>query len=258
MNDAFEGIEFKQVERKRKVRKKKHYLRKFLILVALCIALYLFLSSDYFTVKKITVQGSKYYTQEEVTALAGAKEGGNLFFDENIKKMKKRLEKDPYFESVKFKRIIPDALVIQVTERPQTAAIIYGDQYVVIDGTGLVLRKTDIDPEITALTGLTISKLHLGEKVEAEESESLKTTLEMISIMKKGDLFFKKIDVSKVIIKAYIYDNLIVKGTPKQIMESIENGYLQKVVSDLFENGINRGTINMGGDDYMSFSPETQ
>ena len=41
-------------------------------------------------------------------------------------------------------------------------------------------------------------------------------------------------------------------------MESIKNGYLQKVVSDLFENGINRGTINMGGDDYMSFSPETQ
>lgn len=258
MYDNFEGIEFKPVERERIVRKKKHYFRKFLLLLVACVGIYFFLASDYFTVKQVSVQGNSYYTESEIISMADAKKGGNLFFDDNIEKMEKRLEKNPYFESVKIKRIPKDKLKIIVTERKQTAAILYGDRYVVIDDKGFVLRKAEIDPEVTVLTGLTISKMNVGESIEAEEADNLKTTLKMISVMKKGDIFFKKIDVSKVVIRAYIYDNLIVKGTPKQIMGAIESGYLQKVVTDLFNNQINRGTINMGGSDYMSFSPEIQ
>lgn len=258
MYDNYEGIEFKSVERERIVRKKKHFFRKFLLLVLICGGVYLFLASDYFTVEHISVQGNSYYTESEVIAMADAKKGGNLFFDDNIKKMEKRLEKNPYFETVKVKRIPSNKLKIIVTERKQTAAILYGDRYVVIDDEGYVLRKAEIDPKVTVLTGLTIKKMNVGSILETEEDDILKTTLKMISTMKKGDIFFKKIDVSKVVIRAYIYDNLIVKGTPKQIMSAIESGDLQKVVSDLFENDINRGTINMGGSDYMSFSPEIQ
>ena len=86
-----------------------------------------------------------------------------------------------------------------------------------------------------------------GEAVEAEEAENLKTTLEMLKAMEDGDIFFKQIDVSKVTIKAHIYDYLIVSGTPREIMKSLESGNLQKVVSKLFDEGITRGTISAGG-----------
>lgn len=94
--------------------------------------------------------------------------------------------------------------------------------------------------------------------MEVEESDSLATTLRMLDAMKEGDIYFKKIDVAKVMLHCYIYDSLIVKGTPNEIMNSIENKQLQKVVSDLFGESITRGTIKMSGEDYLSFSPEVE
>lgn len=256
MERGYEDIEFKDVDRVRKKRKKKHYLLRFLIFLAVCAGMYLFLTSSYFDVKSVTVKGNSYYTDEEVIALSGWKKGGNIFFSAGTGDMEDNLLKDPYFREVDISRKLPGTLEIDVTERTQMAAFVYGDRYVVIDDEGIVLRKSEVMPELTLLTGLTISKMNPGEAVEAEESENLKTTLEMLKAMEDGDIFFKQIDVSKVTIKAHIYDYLIVSGTPKEIMKSIESGDLQKVVSKLFDEGITRGTISAGGEGYMSFSPE--
>ena len=38
----------------------------------------------------------------------------------------------------------------------------------------------------------------------------------------------------------------------------MEKGELQKVVASLFADGIERGTIKMGGDNYISFSPDIE
>ncbi len=65
-----------------------------------------------------------------------------------------------------------------------------GDKYVVIDKEGTVLRKSEVDPKVTLLTGLTISKLNVGETVGAEETSTLETTLKMLSSMKEGDIYF--------------------------------------------------------------------
>lgn len=84
----------------------------------------------------------------------------------------------------------------------------------------------------------------------------MSSTLQMLTVMKDGDFFFKKIDASHVIIRAYIYDTLVVKGTPKQMMKAIESGSLQKVVNKLIESDISRGTINLGDHNYVPFSPD--
>ena len=56
-------------------------------------------------------------------------------------------------------------------------------------------------------------------------------------------------------IKAYIYDTLVVKGTARQLKNVLESGDLQKVVNKLYQSDIKRGTINLGDQNYISFSP---
>ena len=51
-------------------------------------------------------------------------------------------------------------------------------------------------------------------------------------------------------------DTLLVKGSPRQLKNVIDNGDLQKVVSKLFRGGIRRGTLSVGEENYISFSPE--
>lgn len=252
----FDELQFREVYNKIHKRRKKHYFLRFLILVAILTGIYFFMSSSYFDVKSFEVTGNKYYTDSEVIALSKARPGKNIFFELKKKDLISRLKKDPYFKDVKIKRHIPDKVEIVVNERKQTAALIYADAFVVIDEEGVVLRKTDVMPKVTQLTGLNITKIKEGEKLKVKQSGNLKKTLEIIKYTQKGKLFFKKIDFSKVVIRAHIYDDLLVKGTPDQIIGAIKRGDLQKVLANLFDEEITKGTINTGGDGYISFSPE--
>ena len=252
----YKDIEFNEVARKKKVRKKKNYLLRFVVMIGVLAAAGLFLSSSFFDVKTIEVDGNGYYNAEEVRNLAVATTGNNIFWGGDVGRMEDNLLKDPYFSEVNVRRKLPSTLIIEVEERTQTAAIVYGEEYVVIDRDGLVLRRSKVDPKITLLKGLTISKLSLGEKVEAEEQTALKTTLTMLEAMRDGDIYFKRIDVSGIVLRAYIYDTLVVKGTAKQILSALESGDLQKVVNNLLKNDTTRGTIHLGEHNYMPFSPE--
>ena len=256
INNFPQQQDFKQLSRQKKRKKRKRIMIAIFVILGLLAGLFLFLKSSYFDIKEIKVEGMNYYSDSEIISMSGAETGRNILFDSEKVEIIEALEGNPYFKEVKVKRKLPSTLLIQVDERPQTAAIIFGGSFVVIDDEGVVLRKTDVDPKLTLLNGLTISKMTVGETVEAEEKEILSMTLRMLKTMTDGDMYFKRIDVSKLVIRAYVYDNLIVKGTPGEITDAIENGQLQKVVTNLFEQDISRGTIVMGGSSYMSFSPE--
>jgi cell division protein FtsQ len=103
--------------------------------------------------------------------------------------------------------------------------------------------------------GMTIINMQAGEILEVEEGTVLENTLLLLDTMEARNLFFKKIDISNVVIKAYIYDKLICQGRPEDIMEAMENGNLEAVLLDLLGEGIQHGTIHLGGGGYCSFSP---
>lgn len=215
-----------------------------------------FLSSPMFDIAAYEIEGNSYYSDEEIMVMAGCKTGNNIFWKAGLSDMKQRLSRDAYMEEVTVRRSLPDTVVIEIRERKQTAAIVYGEKYVVIDGNGIVLRKTSVEPKIPVIRGLTISKLTMGEPIEAEEKVLLRQTLEMLSSMEKGDMFFKKVELSKIQVRAYVYDNLICQGTPENIMEAIDSGKLQIVIQELYQKEIERGTIQVSGGSYISFTPK--
>ena len=242
----------KEKVRKKKKRKKKRYLLKLIILVAVAAGMYYFLTSSLFDIQKVTVENNNYYTAEQVISLAGAKTGENLF-ETSLADMKEKLLKDPYVKNVKLKRKLPAEVVIIVEERKEDAAVPYGNNYIIIDSEGMVLRKSEVEPALTLLLGMTVKNMEPGTPLEVEENSALTDTLKMLQEIKKHELYFKKIDISKIIIKAYIYDQLICEGTPENIMNNLDS--LQEVLYDLYTKGIERGVIKMGSDEYFSFSP---
>ena len=159
-------------------------------------------------------------------------------------------------EKGKVKRILPDKIKIELTERKQTAAVMYDDNYAIIDGNSMVLRKSSVAPQLPLIQGMTISKLEVGQTIEVEEKVRLRQVMEIIETMEGYDMYFKKIAVSKAGVKAYVLDNLVCQGKPEDIIESMEKGDLQKSVRYLIDNEVERGTVKVSGDDYISFSPE--
>ena len=84
----------------------------------------------------------------------------------------------------------------------------------------------------------------------------LADTLNMLKVMKESDLFFKKIEVTNVTVNAYIYDTLICRGLPQNILSAMESGNLQAVLVDLYNKGLKHGVINIGDKNYCAFTPE--
>jgi cell division protein FtsQ len=98
-----------------------------------------------------------------------------------------------------------------------------------------------------------LSNIDPGTPLVVEENAVLNDTLKLLIAMEENELFFKKIEVSPIVIKAYIYDNLTCEGTPENILKSMDG--LKEVLYDLYVQGIERGMIKVGGDGYYSFSP---
>ncbi len=241
--------------RKRKKRRKKHYLLRFVIFVALCVGAYYLLTSELFDIHKIEVIDNNYFTSAQIIEKAGAKKGKNILFETDAGDMKERLMHDPYIRDVDISRRLPATLKIKVDERTEKVAVPYGTTFVIVDDDGMVLRKTNTEPQLPIVAGLTIKKMEPGKPLDVEENALLTDTLKMLKTLDGSDIYFKKIDISNVIIKAYIYDQLVCQGTPDDIIKNIENGSLEAVLYDLYTNGIERGVVTMSGDNYCSFSP---
>ncbi len=241
----------KEKNTKKKRRRKKRYLLKFFLLLAFCAGLYYFLTSSLFDIQKLTVENNNHYTPQQVIGISEARVGENLF-KAPVAEMKDRLLKDPYIKAVKISRKLPDEIIIEVEERQEAAAVPYGDYFIIIDDEGMILRQTDVEPPLTLFTGMTLANIQAGTPLEVEENSMLSGTLKLLEGMEEHEMFFKRIDFSGIIIKAYIYDSLICEGSPENILKSMDD--LQDVLYDLYVQGIERGVIKVGADGYYSFS----
>ena len=188
--------------------------------------------------------------------MADCGEEVNIFTGVNCGEIRERLMRDPYMTKVKVSRSLPDTIKITITEKTQVAGIIYGDTYVVIDEDGIVLRKTSVDPKVTVLKGMSISKMRLGEPIEVEEEVLLRQCMDIIEAMRDNDMYFKTIEIEEGNVKAHVLDGLIVDGTADNIVVALKNKDIQLVVQELFKQKIERGTIKVNGDSYISFTPK--
>lgn len=250
-----DDIEKRRMKRKRKLKMPGFFTRIFIIL-GVIIAVTAFSLSSFFTVDTIDVQGNKYFTDEEISNMAHASTGQNIIYKLNKGNMLNYLEKNPYIEEARVYRKLPSTIVINVKERIQIAALTYGDQFLIIDNKGTLLRITKTKPKLTIVTGFKVKKVKLGEPVEVNSPDLFKELLSLLKSMEAGDVYFTKINITELLITANVYDSLVVKSKYKDLKDNIDKGRLHKVLDELFKRNIKRGTITISSDGYASFTPE--
>jgi polypeptide-transport-associated domain protein, ftsQ-type len=250
-----DDIEKRRMKRKRKLKMPGFFTRIFIIL-GVIIAVTAFSLSSFFTVDTIDVQGNKYFTDEEISNMAHASTGQNIIYKLNKGNMLNYLEKNPYIEEARVYRKLPSTIVINVKERIQIAALAYGDQFLIIDNKGTLLRITKTKPKLTIVTGFKVKKVKLGEPVEVNSPDLFKELLSLLKSMEAGDVYFTKINITELFITANVYDSLVVKSKYKDLKDNIDKGRLHKVLDELFKRNIKRGTITISSDGYASFTPE--
>jgi len=240
---------------KKKKRKKKRYLLKLFIVCLVCYGGYQFLMSDSFNVTNIEVEGNEYYTRAQLIQMAGVRTGTNMFeFD--LTDIRKQLLADPYIKNIKIRRVPMGTLRFEISERVEYAAVPYGENYVLLDVEGTVLRVSEDAPTLPLLLGMSLVEMTPGNALVVEQSYLLTDTLALLESMGAHEVYFKKVDFSTVMVKAYIYDTLYCEGAPGNIRENMAS--VEKLLYELYQQNITHGVIKVGKDHYLSFSPEIE
>ncbi|KAB3533185.1 cell division protein FtsQ/DivIB [Alkaliphilus serpentinus] len=176
---------------KRKFKGKgKGYVSLMLLLMVFALwGLYGILQSDFFNLKTVVVKDHQKVMEEEIL------EASKLIFDRSILKIDlEEVEENitflPYIRQAKVERKLPSKLIIQVKEREDYAIISYMGKFIYIDKEGVILKSVDsyIFNELPLINGTKITSYKLGEKVLAENFDTLMDSLVLIEASKLTDM----------------------------------------------------------------------
>lgn len=241
--------------RNRKKRMRKRLLPTLLILIAVAAGCFAFAKSAYFNVDSITVANNEYYTDEQIIKLSKVKKKVNIF---SVKRsaVEKLLIADPYIKNAEVSYKLPGTVKIKVVERVERAAVRYDGKYYIIDGFGSVLAVKEDKPDVTRVIKLTVEEGKEGEPLSVKENSMYTKTLNMLNAAGRSTVRFTAVWVIDTSVRAYVYKNMYVRGTPEDIQKCIESGKLEAVLYDLAEKGIRNGMVRIGKDEYCVFSPK--
>ena len=153
-----------------------------------------FRSATFCRLKTIEVATCRHMTREEILAIAGVEPGKDLL-RLNLKQMGEQLIHNPWVETVRIRRFLPDGLSIAITEREPLAVVNMGFLYY-LDKNGnifKVLNQGDrLDyPVITGFSEEAMNSDPAGTK------EALGATCELLKILREKGAFILA-DVSEI------------------------------------------------------------
>ena len=176
-----ESVEHRSQEGRVYRKKRLRVKRLKTIGIVLCVGLLLFLISGLpvFQVKTITVNGNHALSTDKIITISGFSEGDNLFRI-STGKAKQQLKNNPFVERVRIRRVLPDELLIEVTERPSVGYIVTSDGYIQVDGDGrlLAIQQSLSNYRLPVISGVGLDELpELGGLIQ---NEKLKQALEIL------------------------------------------------------------------------------
>ena len=108
---------------------RNRFIRKCILLFLIVIAIFFILSSSFFDIKEIVVEGNNVVSKDEIKTLLQLENKKNIF-SISEKDIKNCLSQNAYIENVSIERKLPNILDVQVVERKIKYMIQIGDGWV--------------------------------------------------------------------------------------------------------------------------------
>lgn len=155
--------------RPRRRRGRFGFLYKLLSMLAVAAAL-IVACVVFFRINEVTVAGNFRYTADEIAEASGIELGDNLIVLP-VSQVASRIRTQlPYIEGVSIQRLLPDGVLLTVTERVAAAAVDSSDGRWLISSQGKLLEKADAAGVMT-ITGLTAAAPYPGGTIQVAEED---------------------------------------------------------------------------------------
>lgn len=142
------------------------------------------MTTPYFTLSKITIEGNDRVAREDIIRSASLGENRNIF-SINVREMGRYIEELPWVKEVSVEREFPDALKIKVFERSPIALINLGDFYYFDeDGYIFAMANSSIGWDYPIFSGIDKINLLKGDEITISLIDE---GINLLKILKDGD-----------------------------------------------------------------------
>ena len=137
----------------------------------------------FFRVNSVEVSGNVRYTAEEIIEASGIFVGDNLVALSRSRVSAAICTKLPYVENVSVKKVLPDRVVLRVSERVAAASVESSEGRWLISAQGKLLEQDDGTARAVTVTGLTAIVPYPGGmlQVAGEEETTLGYVKQLLS-----------------------------------------------------------------------------
>lgn len=235
------------VNRRRAIRRKRARIRHLLVafvifLIIALITLAIMCFTVFFPIKRISVSGSEIYNKKQIIQASKLSTDDNLWvvsektIEKNIRK------KLPYVDNVELKRVLPDAVVLTITDAKEYAYYQSGEKYYILSDNGYILKEQTEQPQnVFKIVTQGISG-KVSDKAVYKNSTEEETVNTLITALNNEKLNIDEIDVSDMI-------NITVKVSGKYVVNLGKNDYANQKIAHLAtmieEIGDRSGMINL-------------
>ena len=127
----------------------------------------------FFRVNSVEVSGNVRYTADEIIEASGIETGDNLVALSRSRVSAAICTKLPYVENVSVKKVLPDGVVLRVSERVAAASVESAEGRWLISAQGKLLEKDNGAAQTVTINGLTAVGPYPGGMIQvAEEDEA--------------------------------------------------------------------------------------
>ncbi len=158
------------------------------------------ITTPYLRINSVEVKGCKWLEPKKVKKISGLHPGQNLLAV-NLKKIRKKIEQNPWVSSVVINRVIPDEIVIEIEEKRPFAMVRFGDNsFYLIDEKGDLIVPVKVSDrywsnEYLVVTGLNREKVMEKGRIPREACEQIK---QFISMSEANYSWFRPRDIKEV------------------------------------------------------------
>ena len=132
----------------------------------------------FFRVNSVEVSGNVRYTAEEIIEASGIEMGDNLIGLSRSRVSASICTKLPYVANVNIKKVLPDGVVLRVSERVAAASVESAEGRWLISAQGKLLEKDAGSDRVVTINGLTAAGPYPGGMIQVAEGEE--TTLSYV------------------------------------------------------------------------------
>ena len=188
----------KKKKKKKKKNSKKAKIIGFIFLALIFIGgIIAFLLSPLFNIKEIVVEKNISIASEKIIALS------QIELEENTFKINKKdvianIKKNPYVNSVKVKRKLPNTVILQIEERQTSFQIEFGTGYVYINNQGYILEISETKLNVPTIKGIT-GNLEEGNRLNEQDLKKLEDVLKIMKELNATEIgsIVTSIDITK-------------------------------------------------------------